>query len=393
MPTLGLPQVGRVALIHDWLTGQRGGENVLLELCRLFPGAPIYTLRHEPGSVHPAIETHPIVTCAPLRLPLLGVHFRALLPYLFAAVEAWDLRRFDLLVSTSHCVAKGVIVHPGQTHISYIHTPARYLYDQLPHYVPQTRWGRLALPALRRLVGPLRTWDRRAAQRPTYLLANSHYVAARIAHVWRRRAQVLPPPVDVEFFAAPPRARRRRRGWVTVAALVPYKRLDLAIDLCNMRKLPLTIVGSGPLHAALCRRAGPTVRFVEGLSQAALRNLYRGAEGFLFCGTEDFGIAAVEAMAAGCPVLGLADGGLTETVVPQGRGATGVLFAQPSLQCMLQAHQTFVAKRCRGAFDADILRAHAHTFDRDIFVARFGQHVAAAYAAKQAHRPAHRVAL
>ena len=392
MSKLALPQVGRVALVHDWLIGQRGGENVLVELCRLFPAAPIYTLRHARGSVHPDIETHPIITCAPLRLPLLGSHFRMLLPYLFAAVEAWDLRRFDLLISTSHCVAKGIVVRPGQTHLSYIHTPARYLYDQLPHYIPQNRWGRLALPALRQLVRPLRAWDRRAAQRPTYLVANSHYVAARIAAVWKRRAQVLPPPVDVDFFAAPPQVRRRH-GWVTVAALVPYKRVDLAIDLCNRRRLPLTIVGSGPLQAALRRRAGATIRFVQGLSPAALRHLYRSAEGFLFCGTEDFGIAAVEAMAAGCPVLGLADGGLTETVVPQGRAATGVLFAQPSLNCMLQAHQTFVARRAQGAFDVDTLRTHARRFSRDAFVAHFTQHVVAACAATQARRPAARVAI
>jgi glycosyltransferase involved in cell wall biosynthesis len=367
----------KVALVHDWLVGQRGGEHVLLELCKLFPQAPIYTLVHIPNRVHPDIERHRIVTSRIAQLPLARRHFRAYLPLFFAAVEAWDLSGFDLIISTSHCVAKGVVTGPRQTHISYIHTPARYLWDQLPQYLPQQPLLRALGPLVQRLVQPLQRWDVAAAQRPTQLLANSAYVAARIERLWQRQAEVVHPPVDVDYFAAGPRPQRRRRGLLSVSALVPYKRVDLAIALANAEGLPLTVIGQGAQESRLRALAGPTVRFVPTLSRAALRRAYTQAAGLLFCGVEDFGMAPVEAMAAGCPVLAYGCGGLTETVKVEGPQPTGVLFDSPDLACMRAALQSFLSQAQAGRFAPRHLRAHARQFGRVAFLQGIDRSLAA----------------
>jgi glycosyltransferase involved in cell wall biosynthesis len=367
----------KVALVHDWLVGQRGGEHVLLELCRLFPQAPIYTLVHIPNRVHPEIERHRIVTSRIAQLPLAKRHFRAYLPLFFVAVEAWDLSGFDLIVSTSHCVAKGVVTTPRQTHLAYIHTPARYLWDQLPQYLPQHPVAQAMRPLVQRLVQPLQRWDVAAAQRPTQLLANSAYVAARIERLWARQAEVVHPPVDVDYFAGGPRLQRRRRGFLSVSALVPYKRVDLAIALANAEGLPLTVIGQGTQEARLRSLAGPTVRFVPSMSRAALRRAYAQAAGLLFCGVEDFGMAPVEAMAAGCPVLAYGRGGLTETVKVDGPQPTGVLYDSPELGCMRDALRSFVGQAQAGQFAPRHLRAHAQQFGRAAFLQGMGRSLSA----------------
>lgn len=353
----------RVALVHDWLVAQRGGENVLLELARMFPEAPIYTLVHVPGSVHPELEARTIRTSMIQRLPGAPRRFRPYLPLFPRAVEAWDLRDYDLIVSTSHCVAKGVLLRrPGQVHVSYVHTPMRYLWDQLPHYLPPGA-PPFAQPLAERLVQPLRAWDVTSAQRPTRLVANSRFVAQRMARVWQRPAgAVVHPPVDVDYFAAG-NAQCRRQGYVVVSALVPYKRIALAIALANARRLPLTVVGQGGEAPRLHAMAGTTVNFRPGLSRAALRSLYAQSEGLIFCGEEDFGIVPVEAMAAGCPVFALGVGGLRETVQTTGPAATGVLFKEPTLEAMLPAFDAFQERVRAGAWDPAVLLRHARQFD------------------------------
>ena len=181
----------RVALVHDWLVTQRGGENVLLELGRLFPAAPIFTLVHAPGRVHPEIEAHPIHTSFIQKLPGAPRHFRQYLPLFPAAAESWDLSRFDLIVSSSHCVAKGVHTHAGQLHLAYVHTPMRYVWDQMPQYLASLPIQALSEPLARVAAVPLRRWDVTSAQRPHILVANSRFVASRIARVWGREAEVV----------------------------------------------------------------------------------------------------------------------------------------------------------------------------------------------------------
>lgn len=356
----------RVALVHDWLVGQRGGENVLLEMARLFPEAPIFTLVHAPGSVHPEIERHTIHTSFIQKLPGAPGRFRHYLPLFPAAVEAWEFDQFDLILSTSHCVAKGVRSERHQRHVAYIHTPMRYLWDQLPEYVPNVPGRALLTPLARVVTTPLRRWDVRSAKRPDLLVANSAYVAARIARVWKRSARVLHPPVDVASFAAAPDVLRRR--YLVVSALVPYKRVDVAVRAATEQRLALDVVGAGPELRRLQSLAGPSVRFVGPLSADRLVHAYAEARALFFCGVEDFGIVPVEAMAAGCPVIALRAGGALETVVENGDRPTGLFFDRPDPASLLKAVARFEAIEAGKGFDRANLAHHAGRFGREQFV-------------------------
>jgi glycosyltransferase involved in cell wall biosynthesis len=242
----------------------------------------------------------------------------------------------------------------------------RYLYDQMGPYLP--RWGRsLSMPLARLATMPLRAWDVRRAAAPKTLVANSAFVARRMQRVWGRSAQVLYPPVDVDYFAAAP--ERPRHGLLVVGALVPYKRAERAIALAQHLQMPLTVIGDGPQRAALQAMAGPGVTFCRSLPRDALRAAYAGAEALVFAGEEDFGIVPVEAMAAGCPVLARQGGGLAETVVPHGPEATGAVFASVTLPEMAAAWQTLCARRAAGGLSRATLLRQARRFDTRSFIA------------------------
>jgi glycosyltransferase involved in cell wall biosynthesis len=319
----------RVALVHDWLTGTRGGEKVLLELVRMFPEAPVFTLFHFPGSQHPEIEAREIRTTFLQRVVSRRFDYRRLLPLFFAAAETWDFAGFDLVVSTSHCVAKNAKKDPGAFHLCYCHTPVRYLHDQFDEYFRNRPAPVVA--AARAARAPLRAWDVATVPRVDAFLANSENVRGRIARLWGRAADVVPPPVDTEFYVPGPAAARQ--GLLVVSALAPYKRLDDAIEAANARKLPLTIAGFGPERRRLEARAGETVRFADTPDDDMLRELYRTAEAVLMPGEEDFGIVPVEAQACGTPVVALGRGGALETVRD---GETGVLVCEPGARALLE---------------------------------------------------------
>ncbi len=327
----------RTALVHDWLTGMRGGEKVLAALGGLFPGAPIHTLFHFPGSVDAAIEAHPIVTSALQRAPALRRHYRRYLPLFPAAIESFDLAGYDLVVSSSHCVAKGVLPAPGAFHLCYCHTPMRYAWDQEHAYFPHRRSlaARLRAAALSRL----RTWDAASAPRVDLFVANSRFVARRIHRYYgvpEAAIEVVAPPVEIALFtpgepaggsAAPPPPY-----CLAVSALAPYKRLEVAIAACARLGVELRIVGDGPERARLERLAAGTggragagagARFLGRVEAERLRELYRGALCFVQPGIEDFGIAAVEALACGTPVVAAGRGGVLD-IVEDGRH--GVLY-------------------------------------------------------------------
>jgi len=350
----------RVALVHDWLTGMRGGEWVLREIADMFPDASIYTLVHRPGSVLADLERHPIHTSWLQMLSFGGRRWRYLLPLMPAAVENFNIPEVDLVISSSHCVAKGVIPPPGAFHLSYVHTPMRYVWDQRALYLK--RVPRPLLPFAQGRLSRLREWDMVSATRVDRLIANSRLVAWRIKHYWNRIAEVIPPPVDVEFFTP---GGQRGDGLLTVAALVPYKRVEMAIAVAERLGRPLDIVGIGPQQRRLRRVAGGNVRFRGWLSRDELRDAYRSAAAVLMPNIEDFGMAAVEALACGTPVVGLAASGTADVVR---NGVEGRLAEENSVEALIDA----TAAALDRSWDPVQLRQRSEVFSRTAFQLRFG---------------------
>ncbi|HEV2856513.1 MAG TPA: glycosyltransferase [Thermoanaerobaculia bacterium] len=343
----------KAALVHDWLTGMRGGEKVLEHLGSLFPEAPLFTLFHFPGSVSPAIESHPIRTSFLQTAPGIRRHYRRYLPFFPAAVEELDLSGFDVVVSSSHCVAKGVIPPPDAFHLCYCHTPMRYAWDQEHAYFPNRKGMGARLRSIA-LTG-LRAWDVSSSARVHLFVANSRFVARRIQTYYGRPAEVVHPPVDVEFFTPGP--TREEKGYcLMVSALAPYKKVEEAMAACEKLDLELRVVGEGPERRRLAAMAGSRVRFLGKVDAERLRELYRGARLFLQPGVEDFGIASVEALACGTPVVAAARGGILD-VVEDGRH--GVLYPDwegPS------ALAEAIDKARRIGFNALDLRDRAESF-------------------------------
>lgn len=391
----------RVALVHDWLTGMRGGEKVLERLCGLFPGAPIHTLVWNKGSVSRAIESHPIRTSFLQGMPSAAKAYRWYLPLFPTAIEGFDLGAFDVVVSSSHAVAKGVRVRDGAFHLSYVHTPMRYVWDLETQYFPPGRFPWPVSAYVRSTCARLRRWDRATNDRVHAILCNSAHVAERIRRHWDRAARVVHPPADVARFR-PPEPPGPRDYYLLAGALAPYKRGELAIEACRTLGRKLIVVGSGPMAATLQRGAGPGIEFHGWATDDELVRLIQGARALLFPGEEDFGIVPVEAMASGCPVIAFGRGGALETVglgadaedlarVARGGIAAvpgGVLFGEPSAACLIAA----IGQLESTPFDPAALRARAEPFaperfDRE-FTAAFDQAYASWAAGPRAGAPA-----
>ncbi len=351
----------RVAVVHDWLTGMRGGEAVLEAILELVPGARLLTLVHVRGSVAPHIESHDPRTSLVQRLPLARTRYRQYLPVFPFAIEQFDLDDTDIVISTSHCAAKAVVPTGRARHLCYCHTPMRYAWDQFDAYFGPARVGRLKSRLYGLALRHLARWDAATADRVDRYVANSHYVAARIGRYYNRIADVIEPPVDTSFYR--PDGSAPGDYFITVSALVPYKRVDLAIEACGLAGVPLRIVGNGPEAGRLRRRAGAGVEFIEHCSQTELRSIYRGARALLLTGEEDFGIAPVEAQACGRPVIALARGGACETVV---HGTTGLLVTEAAAGAFADAIQSLEEHE----FDPARLRRSALRFARTRFLER-----------------------
>ncbi len=304
----------RVALVHDWLTGMRGGEKCLEVLCRSFPRATLYTLIHRRGALSPAIESMAIQTSPLQRIPGVFRTYRHLLPLMPLAVRSWRPKDVDLVISLSHCVAKAVVPPPGVPHVCYCFTPMRYAWQGRDAYLESWSDRPVRRALARTTLARLRRWDRATASRVTHFVAISETVRQRIARCYRRDSRVIQPPVDVGFYAPGDTAASRDHDYLVVSALVPYKRIDQAVLACTQSGRPLTVIGEGPERARLEAMAGPSVRFLGWQPDEVIRDHYRRCRALLFPGEEDFGIVPVEALACGAPVVALGRGGAAETV-------------------------------------------------------------------------------
>ncbi|MAT38434.1 MAG: glycosyl transferase family 1 [Ectothiorhodospiraceae bacterium] len=352
-------------LVHDWLTGMRGGEKVLESFCRLFERAPIFTLVGNAAAVSETIASHPIKTSYLQRLPNAMKHYRNFLPLYSNAIESLRLPDCDLVLSSSHAVAKGVRPPSNALHISYVHTPMRYVWDMFEAYFAKELVGSSKRAVARAVAASLRRWDVRTASRVHRFIANSENVRERIQRHYNRDAEVIYPPVDTGRFSA---SSSDEGYYLVLSALVPYKRVDLAIQAATKLDVPLQVVGTGPEEAKLRRLAGDKVSFRGWASDSEIAGYYRGCKGLLFPGEEDFGIVPVEAMASGKPVIAFGKGGALETVID---GTTGVHFAEQTVDSLAAAMET--AERTQ--WDAEQIRRHALAFDTAVFERRISEFI------------------
>lgn len=369
----------------------RGGERVLESLCSLFPAADIYTLCHDPARVSPVFARHRVTTSfidrlahSPLLSPILRGRFRGLLPLFPLAAESFRLDGYDLVISSSHCVAAGVLAPPSALHVAYLHSPMRYAWEAQAAYEEATAGGALGKWAFRLTTHYLRLWDRMASARPDLMIANSTYTRQRIQRYYQRDAEVIEPPIDTRRFQTASSVRTARdpeAPFLVVSALVPYKRVELAVQALAGRSERLVIVGEGSERARLERMAGPNVSFRGWVSDDELVGLLAGCRALLHPAVDDFGMVMVEALAAGKPVVASRDGGAAEILRD---GETGVFFDRPTVDALRGALDRFAAlSRTRPtamttpvtpggeAFDPRRLRQVAERFDRAAFERRF----------------------
>lgn len=375
----------KVCLIHDWLVTHRGGEKVLLAILKSFPDATVYTLFYDESAMGRYFGQFDVRTPAGLR-PFARWR-KLLLPFYPAIIESFDLEPYDLVISSSSCVAKGVITRPDALHISYIHSPMRYIWDQRAHYFQ----GVDKIPGLRLLkntwLTSLRQWDVSSSQRVHHLVANSSFVAKRIATYYRRDAAVIPPPVAIPSTAsaaakahdkpahdAPAEEGSGEDYYLLAGAFVPYKRLDLAIAACEQLGRRLIVAGFGPLEGMVrsrlqsSQRLKPSSQLIVSPDDQTWQQLLRGAKALLFPGLEDFGMVPIEAMASGTPVIAYGRGGALDYVDD---GATGVLFHEPTTASLVAAIERFEQRW----FDPEVLARKAASFSEARFIERFSAFV------------------
>lgn len=355
----------RVALVQDWLVTMRGAEACLEVFAELFPEADLFTLVHKKGSLSPLLESRRIHTSFLQQMPFGVSRYRHYLPLMPAAIESLDLTGFDLIVSSSYCVAKGVITRPDARHLSYCHTPMRYVWEQQNDYfgpgasLPVRAVGRLA-------TSYLRMWDEASARRPDQYVANSRHVATRIRKRYGREAEVIYPPVDCSRFSP---GERDGGYYVMVGAFAPYKRVDLAIQAFQRMGKRLLVAGAGQEEKSLHRllEPGGTVELLGSVPREKVVSLLQGARAFVFPGEEDFGIAPVEAQACGVPVIAYGCGGALESVVGPDADSppTGIFFDEQTVEALIDAVERF--ESLEEAFDSTAIRRNALRFARPRF--------------------------
>jgi len=358
----------KIALVQDWLTGMRGGEKCLEALCQIYPQAEIFTLLHNPGSVSPEMESKKIHTSFVQNFPFAKSKYQNYLPLFPTAIEQFDLSAFDLVISSSHCVAKGVLTRPETCHICYCHTPMRYAWEMYYTYFNPQFLGWPSRVLVKFFINYLRTWDEASANRVDYFIANSRNVQNRIKKHYRRESEVIYPPADINSFSL---SQESGDYFLIVSALVPYKRIDLAVEAFNQLGYRLLIVGEGPERKRLTKMAKKNIEFVPWQRDENLKEYYYNCKALVFPGEEDFGIVPVEAQACGKPVIALGRGGALETVIGAYPGEssiskqklTGIFFKEQSVDSLTQAVRAWE----KVEFDPYFIRQNTLRFDSRIF--------------------------
>lgn len=360
----------KVALIHEWFTTYAGSEKVVEQLLKLFPQADIFvTVDFLPEADRSFLQGHKITTSFIQKLPFAKKKYRAYLPLMPLAVEQFDLSGYDLIISSSHAVAKGVITGPNQVHISYVHSPMRYAWDLQHQYLRESGLltglkGWVAKYLLHRL----RLWDLRTANGVDVFVSNSAFIAKRIWKIYRREAQVIFPPVDVDAFTL---CGEKEHYYLAASRMVPYKKMDLIVEaFTHMPDKQLVVIGDGPDRAKIeaIANKSPNIRFLGYQSNEVMKQQMQKAKAFVFAAEEDFGITPVEAQACGTPVIAFGKGGALETVID---GETGLFFAEQTVESLCEAITRF--EQMGETFMPEACRRSAERFSEQVFHERFNQ--------------------
>jgi glycosyltransferase involved in cell wall biosynthesis len=355
----------RIAVVHEWFSTYAGSERVVEEILRLYPQADVFALvDFLTPDQRQFLMGRPVQVSFIQKLPFARSRFRWYLPLMPLAVEQLDLSAYDLVISSSHAVAKGVLTTPDQLHISYVHTPMRYAWDLQHEYLKGLSSG-LRSACVRLLMHYMRLWDTRTSNGVDWFVANSRFIARRIRKVYSRSAMVVYPPVDVDAFEV---TEQKSDYYVSVSRLVPYKRVDVLVKaFALMLNRRLFVVGEGPELSTLRSEATPNVTFLGRQPAEAVKRYLENAKAFVFAAQEDFGIAPVEAHACGTPVIAYGKGGVAETVKD---GETGVLFMEQTPKALIEAVSRF---ELGGPIDPWLLRRNAERFGSDRFREEFGR--------------------
>lgn len=366
----------KVALVHEWLTTLGGSERVVWAFHRLFPEAPVYTSVHRQDLLPRAFQDLDVRASFLQRIPGATRHYQKLLPLMPLAFEQFDLSGYDLVLSSHHACAKGVVTSPDTLHVSYVHTPMRYAWDLFHPY--QQSMNPLMRPVAAMLLSQLRQWDVLSANRVDYFLANSKEVARRIQKHYRRPAHVIHPPIEASLYE---RAKDVGEHYLVVSRFVPYKRVDLAIEAANRLGFPLKVIGAGPQEAELRRLANPKyVTFMGHLTDEQVRQEMARCRALLFGSFEDFGLVPLEVQAAGRPVIAYGSGGALETVID---GVTGAFFQEQTVDSLCRAIQRFESL----SLDPAVIQRHARNFDFDAFAEQLTSFLEQAQAAHRRGEP------
>jgi glycosyltransferase involved in cell wall biosynthesis len=346
----------KIALVHYWLTGMRGGEKVVESICNLFPDIDIFTLVYDKRKIAESINKHKVYTSFIQKLPFARKKYQTYLPFMPIAIEQFNLSGYDIVISSESGIAKGVLTRPETCHFCYCHTPMRYLWNMYFDYLKNENIRFLKRKIIEVFFNYLRVWDLATASRVDYFISNSNNVKKRILKYYRRDSTVIYPPVDVESMIF---ETKKQDYYLVVSQLVSYKRVDLAIRAFNELKKELIIIGEGQEYKKLKKIANPNIKFLGWQSGESLRQYYANAKAFIFPGEEDFGITPVESQASGTPVIGFGRGGLLETVI---EGKTGLFFYKQDYKELASVIENFESNTDK--FDCYTIRENSLKFSR-----------------------------